>query len=217
MITDKTGRLKWFNDKPHTRSMVPGESVYWQVQRRSGGFEYRLWDPNRSKLAAYLVKGGKTFPFGATSTVLYLGAASGTTAGHISDISRGGKIFCVEVARNPFRDLLAMAGKRPNIVPILEDANDPGTYERLVSEVDILYQDIAQRNQTDIFIKNSRMLKTQGIGYLMVKARCIDVSASPEKTYKICVKELAEAGFEVLETRKLDPYEKDHAAMVVKK
>lgn len=217
MVLELPDRVRMINGMPHTRNLVPGASVYWEVLRRSGGAEYRFWDPKRSKLAAYLMCRGRYFPFTATCNVLYLGAATGTTASHVSDIVTGGRVFCVEVARNPFRDLLALAEGRPNMVPILEDANHPETYERIVGQVDILYQDIAQRNQTEIFIKNASMLKPGCQGYLMVKARCIDVSAPPKQTYERCVTELEDAGFSVLELLNLSPYEKDHAAIVVRK
>jgi len=212
-----SGRLKWVDSKPYTRNLVPNDSTYWEVQRKIGGVEFRYWNPEKSKLAAFLVKKGKIFPFELKSTILYLGAASGTTVGHISDICSEGRIFAVEVAKNPFRKLLNLAEKRPNIVPILEDANEPNIYSRLVGQVDIMYQDIAQRNQTDIFIKNMFMLKPGGIGYLMVKARCIDVAASPVKIFKDCRLELEGAGFKVLEMIRLDPHEKDHMAIVVEK
>lgn len=209
--------VKWIEGKPYTRNLMPGESVYWEVLRKVNGIDYRYWDPNRSKLAALLVCGGKTFPFGAKSTVLYLGAANGTTVSHISDIVIQGRIFAVEVAKNPFRELLAVAEKRGNIIPILEDANHPEIYERLVGQVDIMYQDISQRNQTEIFIRNSGMLKSGGIGYLMLKARCVDVAASPAVTFEKSRQELKNAGLKILEMVKLDPHEKDHAAIVVMK
>ncbi len=209
--------VKWLDKKPYTRNLIPGESVCWEVHRNINGIEYRYWDPNRSKLAAFLVCGGRAFPFGLKSTVLYLGAANGTTVSHISDICPGGRIFAVEVAKNPFRELLALAEKRGNIIPILEDANHPEIYDRVVGQVDVMYQDISQRNQAEIFIRNSGMLKPGGTGYLMVKARCIDVAASPVKTIGICRDELEKAGFRVLEIVKLEQYEKDHAAIVVKK
>ncbi|MCK5396756.1 MAG: fibrillarin-like rRNA/tRNA 2'-O-methyltransferase [Thermoplasmata archaeon] len=209
--------LKWVDSKPYTRNLVPGDSIYWEVQRKISGIEFRYWNPEKSKLSAFLVKGGKTFSFGPRSTILYLGAANGTTVSHISDICTDGRIFAVEVAKNPFRKLLTLAEKRPNIVPILEDANQPNIYSRLVGQVDIMYQDISQRNQTEIFIKNTFMLKSGGIGYLMVKARCIDVSASPARIFKDCKLELEGAGFKILEMVNLEPHEKDHAAIVIEK
>ena len=212
-----SGMLKWVDSKPYTRNLVPNDSTYWEVQRKIGGIEFRYWNPEKSKLAAFLVKKGKIFPFEVNSTILYLGAASGTTVSHISDICQDGRIFAVEVAKNPFRELLNLAEKRPNIVPILEDANEPNIYSRLVGQVDIMYQDIAQRNQTDIFIKNTFMLKPGGIGYLMVKSRCIDVAASPTKIFNDCRLELEGAGFKILEMIRLEPHEKDHMAIVIEK
>ena len=209
--------VKWIEGKPYTRNLMPGESVYWEVLRKINGIDYRYWDPKRSKLAAFLVCGGKTFPFGAKTSVLYLGAANGTTVSHVSDIVIQGRVFAVEVAKNPFRELLAIAEKRNNIIPILEDANHPEVDERVVGQVDIMYQDISQRNQAEIFIRNSRMLKSGGTGYLMVKARCTDVSASPAQTFQASRKELESAGFKILEMVKLEPHEKDHAAIVVTK
>ena len=212
-----SGMLKWVDSKPYTRNLVPNDSTYWEVQRKIGGVEFRYWNPEKSKLAAFLMKKGKNFPFKLNSTILYLGAASGTTVSHISDICQDGRIFAVEVAKNPFRELLNLAEKRPNIVPILEDANEPDIYSRLVGQVDIMYQDIAQRNQTDIFIKNTFMLKPGGTGYLMVKSRCIDVSASPTKIFNDCRLELEGAGFKILEMVRLEPHEKDHMAIVIEK
>lgn len=209
--------VKWVDGKPYTRNLIPGESQYWEVHRKLNGVDYRYWDPARSKLAAFLSNRGRTFPFGARSNVLYLGAANGNTVSHVSDIVQDGRVFAVEVAKNPFRELLAIAEKRGNIIPILEDANHPEIYERVVGHVEILYQDISQRNQTEIFIRNSGMLKPGGTGYLMVKARCIDVTEAPAKVFAVCRQELERAGFSVLETVRLDPFEKDHLAIAVKK
>jgi fibrillarin-like pre-rRNA processing protein len=216
-VAEMSENIKWHESRLYTRNLVPGVAVYWEVLRRFGGTEYRLWDPKRSKLAAYLYNKGNAFPFETMSTVLYLGAASGTTVSHISDVVTGGRIFAVEVAKNPFRDLLALAEIRGNIIPILEDANHPEKYQRLVREVDVLYQDIAQRNQTEIFIKNSRLLKPGGYGFLMIKARCIDVSLPPSRIYKQCAEELKKASLRFVGITLLGPYEKDHAAMVVGK
>jgi fibrillarin-like rRNA methylase len=126
MIVAGSNFIKWVDSKPYTRNLIPGESTCWEVHRNLNGIEHRYWDPNRSKLAAFLMCRGKTFPFELKSTTLYLGAASGTTVSHISDICPEGRIFAVEVAKNPFRELLAIAEKRGNIIPILEARQAPG-------------------------------------------------------------------------------------------
>ena len=48
--------------------------------------EYRVWNVFRSKLAASIVNGISEIFIQPGSKVLYLGAASGTTVSHVSDI-----------------------------------------------------------------------------------------------------------------------------------
>src|SRR5207302_250123 len=79
-----------------TRNRVSGVSVYGESLPREGGTEYRRWDANRSKLAAYLRCGGRVWGFRGDASVLYLGAGSGTTASHVSDICREGTITAIE-------------------------------------------------------------------------------------------------------------------------
>lgn len=45
------------------------------------------------------------------------------------------------------RDLVNMAKKRPNIVPIIEDARHPQKYRMLVPMVDVIFADVAQPDQ----------------------------------------------------------------------
>ncbi len=180
-------------------------------------------------MAALVLKGQRTFPFEKNTRVLYLGAATGTTSSHLSDIVIDGLVFCVEISHNSFRRLLKVCEERPNMIPLLADASKPERYANKVAKVDILYQDIAQRNQVSIFLKNLRLLKAGGTGYLMVKARSEDVSAKPRSVYRKVKESLT--GFEKAEkngTRKgkglemlamveLEPYTKDHAAFIVRK
>ena len=60
-------------------------------------------------------------------------------------------------------------------------------------------------------------LKKEGFGILMVKARSIDVAARPRDIFEMSQKELEEGGYQVLENKPLSPFEKDHAAIIVKK
>ena len=69
-----------------TQNLTPGLKVYDEDLITIKNIEYRLWDPTRSKLAAALVKGLNELPIIPKSSVLYLGAASGTTPSHVSDI-----------------------------------------------------------------------------------------------------------------------------------
>ena len=201
-------------DRVYTVNLDPGVAVYGERLVAQGGVEYRAWDPRRSKLAALLQKGVGVFPFGRRTDVLYLGAAQGTTVSHISDICVEGTIYAVEVSRRAFQKLLALSERRHNVMPILGDAGKPEAYERLVGPVEALYQDVAQRDQVEIFARNLRFLKPGGFGLLMVKARSADVTAKPQAIYEAARRELA-AELDVLQVTELDPYEADHAAIVV--
>jgi fibrillarin-like pre-rRNA processing protein len=198
----------------YTRNLVPGQSVYGEKLVASEGVEYRAWNPKRSKLAAFIIKGGKTFPFEGKSTILYLGAATGTTASHLSDIAAQGMIYCVEISSLPFRKLVSLCETRRNMMPLLADANNPEGYEKVLVEVDVLYQDIAQRNQVEIFLKNLKFMKEGGTAYLMVKARSVDVSMDPKAVYESVKHDLKRARLKVVESKDIAPYEKDHMAIV---
>jgi fibrillarin-like pre-rRNA processing protein len=179
--------------------------------------EYRQWNPRRSKLAAYLLNGGRNFPFTSNSKVLYLGAASGTTASHISDIVTEGMIYCIEFSQRSFRDLVLVCQTRKNMIPILEDAHFPERYKPIVGKVDVVYQDISQRDQVLIFLKNLRAcINNNGYGMLMVKARSIDVAAVPSKIFKSVKHELTSSGLKIVDERNLGPYARDHLGLVVK-
>jgi len=201
-------------DRVYTVNLDPGVAVYGERLVAQGGVEYRAWDPRRSKLAALLQKGVGVFPFGRRTDVLYLGAAQGTTVSHLSDICVEGVIHAVEVSRRAFQKLFDLSEHRPNVMPILADASMPETYEKLVAPVHTLYQDVAQRDQVEIFRRNLRFLRPGGHGILIVKARSADVTAKPQAIYEAARRELA-AELDVLQVTELDPYEADHAAIVV--
>ncbi len=200
----------------YTRNLVPGVSIYGERLVQVQGAEYRRWDANRSKLAAYLKRGGRVWPFGPASSVLYLGAGSGTTASHLSDICASGSIVAVEISPRVFRDLVGVAEPRPNLLPILGDAAQPSGYSSRVDAVDVLYQDVAQRDQEGIFLRNAGFLRPGGVGFLMIKSRSADVAAEPPAVYARIERALVDGGLEPVDRRTLDPFEADHAALVVR-
>ncbi|TLZ71193.1 MAG: fibrillarin-like rRNA/tRNA 2'-O-methyltransferase [Methanobacteriota archaeon] len=200
-----------------TRNLVPGATVYGEGLVQSGHDEFRRWDANRSKLAAYLKCGGHSWEFREEASVLYLGAGSGTTVSHVSDICRRGTITAVEVASRSFRDLLALAEARKNLVPVLGDATNPESYASHVGFVDILYQDVAQRDQEGIFLKNLALVRAGGFGYLMIKARSQDVAAAPSRVFDAAKRTVVGAGHKPVDLRILSPFQADHAALVVQK
>lgn len=174
--------------------------------------EYRVWDTKRSKLAA-LLKKNEDVPLGTQQIVLYLGAASGTTVSHLADVVS--LIYAVEFAPRVARNLIRTAERRSNIIPLIADASRPD-YGHIVELVDLLYQDIAQKNQADIAIVNAEMfLRSRGYACIFIKARSIDVTAKPRTVYRSQVKKLEEA-FDVIRVDDLGPYYKDHAAVIAR-
>jgi len=132
-----------------TRNMVPGESVYGEkriaIENEGEKTEYRVWNPFRSKLAAAVLGGVDNVHIKPGAKVLYLGSASGTSVSHVSDIvGPEGAVYAVEFSHRSGRDLVNMAKKRPNVVPIIEDARRPEKYRMLVPMVDVIFADVAQ-------------------------------------------------------------------------
>jgi len=192
-----------------------GLTVYNERVIKKNGKEYRSWNPYRSKLAAAILN-GFNLDIKPSDNVLYLGAATGTTVSHISDIVKDGIVYSVENSPVAVKKLIQLSEKRKNIIPILGDANHPDRYGPIVPAVDLIYQDISQRNQGEIFISNvSRYLKKEGYGILMVKARSIDVSLKPKVAYDLICSKLKNNGIKIKDKIDLGPYEKDHAAIII--
>jgi fibrillarin-like pre-rRNA processing protein len=197
-----------------TRNLTPKRNVYGERLVVWENFEYRIWDPFRSKLAAGILKGLKTEPIQPDHKVLYLGAASGTTASHVSDIvDDSGHVYCVEFSERSIRELVNnVCTFRPNMTPILEDARVPERYAMFVEIVDEIYCDIAQPEQSRILADNANLfLKEGGWAILAVKSQSIDVTEEPSVVYKKEVKTLKDRGFRVSDFVNLEPYEKAHA------
>ncbi|MHB8633798.1 MAG: fibrillarin-like rRNA/tRNA 2'-O-methyltransferase [Thermoplasmatota archaeon] len=200
-----------------TENRVPGKAVYGERLRLAGGKEYRNWNPFRSKMAALARNAPDTPWVDARRDVLYLGAASGTTVSHLSDITTG-TIYAVEFSPRSLRDLLWNVEARSNVVPILEDAGHPERYSGYLAQpVGTLIQDVAQRHQVEIFLRNMPFLAPGGTGFLMVKARSINVSDPPQAIYQRVEAALKAAGLAILKAVDLDPFERDHRAFVVRK
>lgn len=200
-----------------TRNIDIGQSVYGErLVKDEKGQEFREWNPHRSKMSAYLKKGGKEFQFTKDMVILYLGASSGTTVSHLSDIIIGGRIYCIEFSARSIRELVQRLGNRNNIIPILADATQPGQYRSLIPEpVDLVYQDVAQPEQAKLLIDNMRMfLKPGGWFYIAIKARSIDVSQDPGIIFKRQEKVLERAGCQIAEIKDIAPFSDDHVMIV---
>ena len=200
-----------------TRNLIRGNKVYGERTVEESGEQYRVWDLYRSKLAGAINKGLKEMPIKDGGKILYLGAATGTTASHISDIvGKGGVVFCVEFAQRSMRDLIGVCEKRENMMPILADANKPSEYAE-IGKVDVVYQDVAQPNQDEILIKNGiEFLQKGGYAMVAIKSQSIDVTAKPKDTYDRFKGALGKE-FEILQEIELFPYDKDHLFLLLRK
>lgn len=224
--------VKGKDDALATKNMVVGDSVYGEkrvqvesnvpsndqngVPSAKDKIEYRFWSPFRSKLAAGIVGGIDKCWIEPGCKVLYLGAASGTTVSHVSDIvGPSGIVYAVEFSPRSGRDLVNLAKKRTNIVPIIEDARHPAKYRMLVSMVDVIFADVAQPDQARIVGINAQFyLKTGGHYMISIKANCIDSTAAAEAVFASEVDKLRGMSLKPMEQLTLEPYERDHCIVV---
>lgn len=209
IFVEEIGKKKIFL----TKNLIPRESVYGE--RLIG--EYRVIEQSKSKLGALLAKtNGKTvLDVKNGSIVLYLGASTGTTVSHFSDIvGNEGGIFAIEIAPRVMRELVFLAEERKNIAPILADANHPEEYKDKIMRVDLLYQDVSQKNQVEIFLKNSKMfLKKEGTAIICLKAKSISSVKEPKTVYEesemVISKEL-----KIIDKISIEQYHKGHCVFV---
>jgi fibrillarin-like pre-rRNA processing protein len=128
-----------------------------------------------------------------------------------------GEIYAVEISAVMMKELVKLADVRENIVPILADARRPREYAE-IGTIDVLYQDVAQPDQAEIFVKNAEMfLKNGGYAYFCVKSQSVDVLKEPKKVFDEVVAYLKRAGFCIEERLTLEPYDKAHEFLVIRK
>ena len=185
----------------------------------------RPWFPAHSKLAALILKDRKFTienPEGNVSeneeikSILYLGGGHGTTVTHLSDLFPDAKIFVVEFGPSMY-DIMKLAGERNNVFPIMEDAAQVEKYASLFQgeSVDLLYQDIAQRDQVGILGKNFRFLRNGGRFIFMLKVRSMDQGREKGEVAREVLDELKNiSGLKVDGFTDLGTYQKDHYAFV---
>ncbi|MDY6866017.1 MAG: fibrillarin-like rRNA/tRNA 2'-O-methyltransferase, partial [Halobacteriota archaeon] len=112
--------------------------------------------------------------------------------------------------------LIRVCEPRRNLIPIFSDAHHPEEYSPMVPEVDIIYQDVAQRDQIEIALLNAKFyLKMGGTLILMLKTRSIDSTAKTTDLAKQEIEKL-KGDFSVIKTIDLRPFHKDHRAIIAK-
>ncbi len=205
--------------KLYTKNAVVGKRVYGERLISHRGTEYREWDPYRSKIAALILENPITNFLAENLKCLYLGASSGTSISHLSDIMTTGIIYGVEFAERSMRQLIQNSSDRTNIIPILGDARFPEEYAKYIfTDIDLIYQDVAQPHQAEIALSNCNYyLKNNGLLIIAIKSQSIDSLQKSEQIYEQEKKILEKAGYTIIESINIHKYAANHIILVVKK
>ena len=174
--------------------------------RKSNG--WGVWNPYHSKLSAYLIAGGKSWPFKKNSKILYLGSAEGNTISYLSEICKTNSITAVEISAVAMAELLVLVKKKDNIIPCLCDAHFPEKYRVQANNPEIIYQDIAQNDQVDIFIRNCEYYKPKH-AFLMLKTQ--SMTKKYNDIFKKTEKRLNKI-FKKVESININKWAKGHSA-----
>ncbi|KAH7669567.1 Fibrillarin protein [Dioscorea alata] len=196
-----------------------GEGVVVEPHTHAGVFnakgeEYALC--TKSMVAGELVYGENRVVVQIPGDrVLYLGAGSGITVSHVSDIvGPMGMVYAVEFSDRKARDLINMARKRTNVIPIIEDARHPLKYQSLVGVVDVIISDIAQPYQVKILALNaSYFLKKDGRFMISVNAKRVDPTAPPDVVFAQELIKLYAEKFKPLDEATLEPFARNHSCI----
>lgn len=203
--TEDGRRVLW------TRALATPPEVYGERVVYRDGVPYRRWDPMRSKLAAALTRGYEGALPRLGDYWLYLGAASGTTASHVADlVGPAGAVFAVEKSVRPFARLLKLAGRYPNLLPILADARAPRAYLPRLPPVDGLYVDVAQPDQVALTVENARWFLRSGAPLLLALKTASMGRDVPARAHLARALELLEPLGAVRSTVALEPFHRRH-------
>ncbi len=207
-------------EKYATVNLTPGITYYKEEVVKQGNIEYRVWSPYKSKLAAAFKKGLEPEILSNIKKILYLGASTGTTVSHLSDILVDGVIYAVEIGPRVMMEFINRVVKnRDNVIPLFYDARLPELYRDIVdSPVDMVYCDVAQPDQTKILLDNADLyLASGGKVVIAIKARSIDAVAPVKEIYDKEVRYIESRGYKVERVIDLEPFEKEHAMVIATK
>ena len=179
-----------------------------QIRRED---KWIVWNPYHSKLSAYLLAGGKNWPFERDSKILYLGSAEGNTISYLSEICKTNSITAIEISPVAMAELLVLVKKKNNIIPCLCDAHFPEKYRIQANNPEIIYQDIAQNDQVEIFIRNCEYFKPKQ-AFLMLKTQ--SMAKQRDDIFKKTEKRLNKI-FKKVESININKWAKGHSAYYV--
>lgn len=183
-----------------------GERVRW-----IGESLWRPMEPSRTKLGAALARGLSEIFLSPGTDVLYLGAATGTTASHVADIvGPSGTVYAVEKSPRAFMRLLSVSKRWPNLAPLLKDAHVPQDYLGVVPMVGAIYADISQPDQVALVRENAAlMLRDSGALLFAVKLSSMGRERTEQEHAEAVRREL-ERDFQIHEEIPLEPFYRKH-------
>ncbi|MGA8303320.1 MAG: fibrillarin-like rRNA/tRNA 2'-O-methyltransferase [Thermoplasmata archaeon] len=186
--------------------------VYGERWVDAGEVAYRAFEPGRSKLSAGIVREWSGPIPSEGERWLYLGAATGTTASHISDlVGPSGRVYALERSPRPFARLLALAERWPNLLPVIADARDPRLFASLVPPVDGLYADIAQPDQVEIVRRNAELFLARAGAAVVFALKTASMGRDREPAAHLAAAERDIAfGVDLVPSVRLDPFHKGH-------
>ncbi len=198
------------------KNLIYKDGMIFTLDINSG--DKRTWDPNHSKVAAGIKKGINDFPITENSKVLYLGAAEGYTISFISDIASKGIVVGADISAHSMQKLYLLSLQRSNLIPLLGDCNKPDQYTKELAgeKFDLIIQDIAQKNQVEILIKNSDLFLKEG-GFVLLSLKLSALTQKKDSNLREDQLDLFRKHFILLDQKKLDPFEKKHILLLGKK
>ena len=212
-----------------TKNAVKGISVRGERRRREGKIEWRNWDPNKSKIAASILKtknNPEIFLPKTGSTCLYLGSSMGGTVSHIHDIVCGsnnhhnGQIVAVDISPRMIKDMTTLSEIRDGIFPVLADARIVGQIAPFLrNHADWIHQDLSIADQAHTFVKIiSNLLSSKGIGILSLKAASERSSEGDDNSrFLKAQKIIMDSGIRILERINISSFEDQHEVFVCSK
>lgn len=87
-------------------------------------------------------------------------------------------MYAVEFSARCGRDLINMAKKRTNIVPLINDARRPWEYRFFMEMCDMVFADVAQPDQARIVGLNCKLFLKNG-GHFMIAIKVFFVPTYP--------------------------------------
>jgi fibrillarin-like rRNA methylase len=168
-------------------------------------------EPSRTKLGAALARGLSEVFLSPGTDVLYLGAATGTTASHVADIvGPSGTVYAVEKSPRAFMRLLSVSKRWPNLAPLLKDARVPHDYLGVVPMVGAIYADISQPDQVAIVRENATLFLRDG-GVLLFAVKLSSMGRErTEREHADAVRRELERAFRMREEIPLEPFYRKH-------